>query len=241
MYESYLHSNMKPKPDMYGAYSRYVHQPSSAVHDFWNGKSAISGWQQIAERYADSVQETILCATAISGVSGYQFSRLFDDLYLGNGSFKSIHLDWLTQQAAPTLDALIQNITTQSWYYPHYPIHCPLLLTTYGYGQSDYLQDLDTYWENIDQAYYAAWDTMRIGVDSPAVAEMRRVSQTALNEMSRLGVAANQMLTVQDDEFYDYDEEDFEQVIQDGLTGEQVLALLQNGLDPNLLQYVLDQ
>ena len=65
----------------------------------------------------------------------------------------------------------------------HYPPLCPEWLFPYDYSQEQYLNDLELYWENVDNAYYRPWSTLRIGEDSPETARIKRLGEIARQEI----------------------------------------------------------
>lgn len=189
-YESYSHYNMKPKSDLLG--KSYVNGTSSYNHENWLGKTVEASWKKVMDRYSDTMQMTILRAMAVAGVEKYRWNDVFNGLYNGTGKYQTVHRNWLEYQSTPSMRELVQLMTGEYWYSIYYPVHCPVLLLAYEYTQNDYLYDLYDYWTNIDDAYHTLWDNARIGVDSPAVAQMRRIGKEAIREMDRVSGAANQ-------------------------------------------------
>lgn len=184
MYFLYNYSQMKFKLGMFR--NTYVSSTSQSYYDDY--ARLLTGydsdyWKKLEARYAEDFQVALLLGMTVTGIYCYDWKNVFYDLYHEHSPFQNITKLYLQGQLDADWGYFANKMAKESSKSIHYPAVQPVWLFPFGYDQSQYLEDLSVYWDNIHDDYYKPWETTRIGQDSPEIARLKKISQEARREI----------------------------------------------------------
>ncbi len=195
MYFSYSYYTMKPKPNLLR--SNYIASTSSSDYSGWQSQfedHSWRNWSKLANRYAEDFQFALLRGMTLVGIACYDWDSVFGDIYNEHSPFQGLAKAFLQGHLTADWRSFAKKIALETYKSNHYPAVCPEWLFGYGYTQAQYLQDLAVYWDGIHDDYYKAWDTTRIGQDSPEMARLKKLGAVARQEIDQVARHSTQTL-----------------------------------------------
>lgn len=181
---SYYFPDMKPKAEIFR--STYVSSTGSYHYDNWNSRLEGYGafyWPKFCERFAEDCQFGLLRANAVVGIVESDWESVFRKVYNEESPFEGLGRTYLQGQLSSPWTFFASKLAKDSSFSIHYPPLCPEWLFPYGYDQRQYLYDLEVCWEKVHPDYYKPWATTRIGQDSPEIARLKKIGETARREI----------------------------------------------------------
>ena len=143
-------------------------------------------WGTFRRRYLEDYQQGILRALAVGGIVPNDWDRVFSCAVDGKPPFHDLDRKAYKGEIASPFDYFVEGLIQEGKWRIHYPPLCPEWLFPYNYAQRDYLNDLERYWENVDNSYYRPWPTRAVGEDSPEVARLKWLGEVAREEIDEV-------------------------------------------------------
>jgi len=196
MSRSYSFKSMKPKQLKYGRRSVAVVYTSDSTYSNW--RDYLEGayaepWRNVTSRFGDYPQNTLLKALAITGTACSDWNKIFRALYEGRKPFENLAKEYLQEKLRLEWEFFAEKVAQDNTV--HFPPLCPEWLFNYGsQSQQFYVQALNYYWDDIDDAYYKPWEVTRLGHDYPDTVRLRKLGQQARDEIDQVARHSEQYL-----------------------------------------------
>ena len=181
---SYAYDLMKP-------YNLFFHTTTVAptsVYSYQNWKSKLEGssaysWNQLCERLGEEVRYAVLRGMAVVGVVVSDWDTVFNNIHYENPPFQGMSRRYMENSTSLTWIYFNNMLAADKSTRIHYPPLCPEWLFPYGYTQRLYMQDVEAYWSNVHDDYFKPWSTVQLGQDSPEIARLKKIGETARREI----------------------------------------------------------
>ncbi len=149
-------------------------------------KFFLHAWERFRKRYREDFQRDIFRAMAVAGIILADWERVFVNAVDAKPPFQDLDRKVYKGEICSPFEFFVQKLAREGKWRIHYPPLCPEWLFPYKYSQQDYLCDLETYWEDVDNAYYRPWGMRCIGEDSPEVARIKWLGEVAREEIDEV-------------------------------------------------------
>lgn len=184
MGSNYNFRSMKPKAPHFK--SARVAATSDRQYQLPRIQLYLPPFKRFCKRYLENFQRDSMLALAVTGIIPDDWHDVYGCAVDGKPPFHDLDRKVFKGEITSPFEYFRGRLAREGKWRIHYPPLCPDWLFAYGVSQENYLYALEEFWQDVDNAYYRPWSSLRFGEDSPEVARIKMLGDVARGEIDEV-------------------------------------------------------